>query len=223
MDQRNLRAGSRDVANWQAGTGAVFRFASRYLDVLVVPWVLEAPVLLSYLCARAASLLIPFVLGLIGRKTAPRLSALCAVPSRSEFQAAAARVNLGYLMVCGAIALLVLYQAPLAAQRLGLNAVVFEETLIWLVVGQSAPILFGATCLLMHAAGRAAFHDLLLGLTAAMFLIGISLQPQMDARMIAQTLAAAQLTQGALCAALLTQCGVWPGLTALLHKQIKLF
>lgn len=204
--------------------GGVFRLASRYADLAVVPWLLELPVLCAYLLARIASLGIPFALFILGRRAAPHLAELAIAPDQLRFQAAAARVNLGYLMVCGAVALFVMVSAPWAAKLLDLPLATFDEILVWLVIGQSAPVLFGATALLMHAVERGAFYDLLLGLTAVLFLVGVLLVPDArDGELIALTLAAAQLTQAALCALLLTQSGVWPGLTALFHKEIKLF
>ncbi len=56
-----------------------------------------------------------------------------------------------------------------------------------------------------------------------LFLAGIWMLNPQDGVLIAQTFAAAQLAQAAICALLLTQCGIWPGLTALFYKEIKLF
>ena len=126
-------------------------------------------------------------------------------------------------MICGAVSLLVLGCAPFIAGALGGLNHAFDEIVIWLVVGQAAPVLFGATALLMHAVDRGAFYVVLQGMTATMFIGGVIVLDNTNAVVVAQTLAAAQLTQAALCALLLTQCGVWPGLTALFHKEIKLF
>jgi len=142
---------------------------------------------------------------------------------QTPFRAAAARVNLSYMMVCGAVALILMSTAPYFVYRIAAIDAIFTELLTWFIVGQSAPVLFGATGLLMYAVERAAFYDVLQGITGALFLIGLYLLDPIASLPVAQTLVAAQLAQAAICAILLTQCGVWPGLTSLLHKEIKLF
>lgn len=203
--------------------GAVFRFFTRFIDVLIAPFLLDTVMLYSYLVARSGTLLIPLALNLLGRKATPKLAALARMDTQLPFQEAAARINLGYLMICGGVAVLVLGVATFAASIAGGLGQDFNDILLWLVIGQSAPVFFGATGLLMHIVNRAAFYDVLQGLTSLMFLGGVFALGVTGGEQLAQTFAAAQLTQAALCAMLLTQCGVWPGLTALLHKQIKLF
>jgi hypothetical protein len=205
------------------GLGTGFRFVTRYCDLLVAPWLLDAAMLSLYLFARGASLCIPAALSMLGRKAAPQLRDMARATGQSRFQAAAARVNLGYMMICGAMALIVIGLTPLLLEMLQQADPEFSEILIWLVIGQSAPVFFGATGLLMHALDRAAFNDLLHGVTMLFFLLGIFTVTAQETVPIAQTFAAAQLAHGAICAVLLTQSGVWPGLTALFHKEIKLF
>jgi len=203
--------------------GGTLWLVLRYPDVVVVSWILEAHALYAYLAARLISLGIPVALAILGRQVTPPLVALAQGHARPAFQAAAARVNLSYLMVSGGMALLLLSIAPYLAGISGITDSHFREILIWLVVGQSAPGLFGATGLLMHALDRGIFYDLLLTVTAVLFLVGVISTSTGDEVSLAQILAASQLTQGAVCAILLTQSGVWPGLTALFHKEIKLF
>jgi len=191
--------------------------------VLVVPWLLEGTAVVAYLLARCASLCIPAALCVLARRVTPQLVMLAAADVQAPFRAAAARINLGYLMVCGAVALFVLGISGVAVAAFGSVDPVFSQTLIWLVLGQSAPVLFGATGLLMQVVDRGAFHEMLQGLTTCLFLAGLVALGARDGVLVAQTFAAAQLAQAALCAVLLTQCGVWPGLTALFHKEIKLF
>ena len=203
--------------------GGVFRFVTRFVDLLILPWVLDPEVLWIYLAARFASLSIPLILNLLDARVARELSNLAQIRDKSRFQSAAARVNICYLLVCGAMGVFVIVGAPSCAIILGIQATPFSAILTWLVIGQSAPVLFGATSLLMHAVERGAFSDSLLGLTSLLFLIAVATSDMRDGVVIAQTLVAAQLTQAGLCALLLTQCGVWPGATSLLHKEIKLF
>ncbi|MEH6737243.1 MAG: hypothetical protein V7695_01695 [Sulfitobacter sp.] len=159
-------------------------------------------------------------LAILGNKVEPVLSSLASTQEQTPFRAAAARVNLGYLMISGAMALFVISGGSYLATALEPE---FREILIWLVIGQSAPVLFGATGLLMRIVDRGTFYDVLGGITATMFLAGIFLLRATDGVDVALTFAVSQLTLAAVSALLLTQCGIWPGLTALFHKQIKLF
>ncbi|MEP2919758.1 MAG: hypothetical protein ABJP06_03455 [Sulfitobacter sp.] len=205
------------------GFGAGLRFSSRFVDVLLAPFILELAVFYAYLAARVVTLFMPLALELVGRKAAPQLASLARMDGQTPFQAAAARINLGYLMICGGGGVVLLALAPFANIVFNGLDPAFNDILLWLVIGQSAPVLFGATGLLMHAVDRAAFYDVLQGMTALLFVGSIVWLDVNKGGQVAQTFAAAQLTQAALCALLLTQCGVWPGLTALFKKQIKLF
>ncbi|WP_299026934.1 hypothetical protein [uncultured Sulfitobacter sp.] len=205
------------------GLGTVFRLGTRYPDILIVPWLFDAPMLVVYLMARVGSLCIPFLLGLVDKRAVQQLSDFSKREIQVAFQAAAARTNLGYLMICGALALLVFGSVPRIAAAIGVTDPTLPDVLFWLVLGQSAPVLFGATGLLMRVVERGAFYDVLLGVTAGLFVLGIAILDLREALFVAQAFAAAQLTLAAICALLLTQCGIWPGLTALFHKEIKLF
>lgn len=198
-------------------------FAVRCPDLLILPWFLEGAVHSSYLLARMTSLIIPFVLHALSTRVTVHLEELSQSDNPVHLQAAAARVNLGYLMVCGATALLVLNFAPYLSAFLGDVAPAFSTILTWLVIGQSAPILFGATSLLMHVSERGLIYRLIHGATACFFVGSILAIGEGSAIIVAQSLAAAQLTHAAICAAVLVKHGVWPGLTALFHKEIKLF
>lgn len=219
--EKQIRLSLREVTRVRPrGLKPVFVFGTRYVDVLVVPWVLEFEALYIYFLARIASLCLPVILAVLGYKVEPVLRSLVGTQEQTPFRAAAARVNLGYLMVSGAMALFLISSAPYLAKMLEPE---FREILVWLVIGQSAPVLFGATSLLMRVVERGTFYDVLGGITAVMFLAGTVLLDARDGIDVAQTFAVSQLTLAAVSALLLTQCGIWPGLTALFHKQIKLY
>lgn len=203
--------------------GGSFGIAFRSVDVLTVPWILDGEMAYIYVFARLLSLFVPLSLMVLENMVATSLSDLARTMKLRSFQAAAARVNLGSMMICGSVTLLVLLLAPCFDVILGNQYPEFIKVLIWLVVGSSAPVLFGATHLLMNALDRGAFYDLLSMLTALLILISLAALPELDGVMIAQIVAAAQLSHAGICALLLTQSGVWPGLTALFHKEMKLF
>lgn len=223
MDQRRKLSARVWVRMQSAVVGEAGRIATRYVDFLLIPWLLEGTVLYAYILARITSLIIPLALHGVSARVKPQLSALLQTGNFCRFQAAAARVNLGYLMVCGGMSLIVATCAPHWAALLGNFDPVFTNILVWAVVGQSAPILFGATVLLMNAVGRGAMNELLYGFVAALFVASVLIGNKGSAILIMQTFAVAQLTHAAICSISLARCGVWPGLTALFHKEIKLF
>lgn len=216
---------SKKKAAWLHGArvGIGFRLFTRYIDLFIIPWILDVAMIGAYFAARAASLFVPVSLAMLGRKVAPHLVRLAQAEPQNAFRAAAARVNLSYMMVCGAVSVIVLGVLPYLVGDTDIMDPSFDRVLLWFVIGQSAPVLFGATHLLMNAVERGAFYDLLLGVTAVLFLAAtLLLQPQ-DGLAVAQIFVAAQMAHASICALLLTQCGVWPGLTALFQKEIKLF
>jgi hypothetical protein len=204
-------------------TGYLIRVPAKFADILIVPWVLEEPAVYGYIIARVATLLVPLILNLLERKVAPQLVSLIAEQIQLPFNAAAARINLGYLLVCGGTILLILNSGPYIASFLEISDPLFYEVLTWLLIGQAAPVLFGATNLFMHVLGRAAFYGIISGVTSLLFILCVLSTGAKDGVIVAQTFAAAQLTLAAICALLLTQSGVWPGLTALFQKKIRLF
>ncbi|KIN74587.1 hypothetical protein [Sulfitobacter guttiformis] len=204
-------------------TPMIFRFGTRYTDVFLAFCIFDTKPFSVYILARAASLLIPLSLSVLERKIAPRLRSLAGIENQMMFRSAAARVNLSYMMVCGALILMAMCAARFLAHDSGPDGTAFAGVLLWFVIGQSAPVVFGATGLLMRVVDRGVFCDLLQGLMAVFFSISIAVIGAKDPQDVAQILAVAQLTHAAYCALLLTKCGVWPGITALFHKEIKIF
>lgn len=194
----------------------------RYIDLLIMPFLLEAAPALLYLAARVISLCVPAVLSFLERRAVPHLSALADPEPSPAFQALAGRVNLGFMMIAGSLSLAMVWGTPFIAAQLGLPLAELREILVWLILGQCAPVFFGATRMMMHAVGRGAFVVMLEGFAVTCFLIALSVGDGSDPVFYAQAVAAAQLTQSGLSALLLTQCGVWPGLSALFHPTIRL-
>ncbi|KEJ91051.1 hypothetical protein [Sulfitobacter donghicola] len=204
---------------WQPKLENAFRLVSRNIDIFAGIWLLDSAVFLLYVYARLAAAILPLSLGLVGRRVFPQLKKLTMQNDYLQFQSAAARVNLAFLMVSGGVAMLVLTIAPeLNFSQTG----EFKEVLVWLLLAQSTPILFGATPILMRAVGRETFYEVLLGISAAFFLAATLILNTHEGVSIAQIYATSQLTVAAASALLLTQYGIWPGLTALFHKRIKL-
>lgn len=196
-------------------------------DIALAAVVLEANAVCVYGAARLTTLTIPVALNLIASRALPQLRALGAETGTPAFRAAAARFNLGIVLISGAIAVLLLWAGPPVLTALGVPLPGLAENLLtWLLLGQSAPVLFGATTVIMRASGRGSFVGLSRLIGAGLFGSSVLwaglVVGMIEPLFMAQALVASQLAQAALCAILLTQAGVWPGLTALLHPQIRL-
>ncbi|QUJ76310.1 hypothetical protein KDD17_15650 [Sulfitobacter albidus] len=192
-----------------------------YIDVPIAVYLLEGSSAQAYLIARALTCIVPVALTPIGWRLWPVVARAADTLSFSAVQAIAARINLGYVLITGALGVLVLW---LASQFLRGDQSV--QVLHWLLLGQCAPLLFGATGLLMRAFGRDAIIPLLrIGGALCLSVTIVSahlLKGPADGLLLAQATAAVQLTIAATCALLLTQRGVWPGLTALAQPRIRL-
>jgi len=85
------------IFSGRMGGGSVglgFRFLTRFADLFLAPFVLQAPVLFAYLAARGWTLIMPLALYLLGRKVAPQMMTLVQRDAQMPFRAAAARVEL---------------------------------------------------------------------------------------------------------------------------------
>ena len=94
---------------------------------------------------------------------------------------------------------------------------------VWLIAGHSAAVLFGATSLLMGSVGEGRLCDLLRIIASFVFLSCVWILKPEDGILIAQMLAITQFTHAGICAIFLVRNGVWPGLTALFHREIRIF
>ncbi|MCX7565765.1 hypothetical protein OS189_05375 [Sulfitobacter sp. F26169L] len=223
MDQWKVRSGNGAYGIFRKILDAAIGIVSRCPDVFIAVWMLDAMDLSIYLVARMLSLSVPAALSVLEWKITPRLLQLLEANKSIAFCAAAARVNLSYMMIAGAIGLLVVSGMTFLMHEFSIVNHGFEDAFLWMVVGQSSPVLFGATALLMKVFGREVVYTLFSHLTWVFFALCMLILKVDGPVQIAQLLATAQLTLAGVCAALLTQNGVWPGLTAVFHKKIRIF
>lgn len=204
--------------------GQVGTVLSRYADVFAVPLLLGPAEAGGYLAARGLSLVVSAGLAQLGGQMQPVLQRSFRAGDPAGFVAKAARLNLGFLLIGGSLGLAVLAVGPYAALALPTDAVPFQSVLGWLLIGACAPVLFGATDAVLHSAGRQVVQTLT-SVAAAVALWAFALGvPVQSATLLAQCFAAVQLIRAGVSAVYLARVGgIWPGLTALLLRQIKLF
>ena len=194
------------------------------VDVLLVVLLCGGDAVFDYLIALSLVQFLPVTLHHLAGRAAPALQAAFRSDMRGSFAAASARLNLGSLLIGGAVSLLALTAAPLLHDALGQAWQDGRVLFLWLLLGAAAPLLFGMVEPLMQAAGRTRLVRLLNIFGSLLCVVAVLAHPDPDVVMIAQTWALRQLAVAAVSALILARdAGVWPGLTALLLRRIRLF
>lgn len=194
-----------------------------YADLMVMPMLLTAGEALVYLIARVIAQVLISAIALIGHRAQASLSDITAARNAGKFNAMAARLNLGLLLVGGGLGVVLLTVGDYVPRLLGYELPGLDGVLGWLVLAAAAPAFFGATETLMYATAMQRHGAALQLATCLFFAVAVFSAPTISAAVLAQTFAAASLVHGLVAAILLARTvGVWPGLTAVLLKQIKL-
>ena len=200
-------------------------FLQGNIDLLWWPFIFAEPILaVPYLLAKGLAALVRDAMG--------ELEHALSVHTRHDrgrskretaIMASAARINLGFLFVGSSAMIAVLGLGALTSTALALQDPPFSSLLLWLVLGQGAPAIFGATHLFMTRSGLQTAQA---GITLAMLVVTACLLSALkdgNPSTVAATLALCQLARGAICALVLgAYRGIWPGLTAVLQRQLKL-
>tara|TARA_R110002110_G_scaffold9922_6_gene48501 strand:+ start:12657 stop:13877 length:1221 start_codon:yes stop_codon:yes gene_type:complete len=195
----------------------------RYADVVILSWVLSPLNTLNYLIARGLAQGVSIALNLLSNRIAETLISAYDTENSQEFAAVAARTNLGFLLIGGSVSVAAISGGASIPMFFGIDAEVFQNILFWLVAAEAAPVIFGATGLLLNIAHCSRETILLslfgaLAVWSALIILDIS-----NPRQLAQVFAYVQLLIAATSAFLLgLRFGIWPGLTAILFRQIKL-
>ena len=210
--------GLRHIWGAQAGT-----LLLGHLDVVILGWVLSPLEAAGYLLARRLVGLLAMLFDGLRSALAPRLAQAFAVPG--AFPPLAARVNLAFLLLGGGAALLLLMAAPLALGLFGPAGLdpATQAAFLWLLLGQAAPALFGATGMLMVMSDMERLRARLVWGLLGLGLPALVLAGGWGAPGLALATATLQLGLAALSAlGLALRHGILPGLTALLHTRLRL-
>lgn len=191
----------------------------RYGDMLIVLCLLPPGPALGYILLRGAGLALSMALQPLLIAAEERLSA----GAPGAFAPAAARLNLGLLLIGGGLGLAILTLYELIPAQMSLLRGAGPEVLAWHLLAAAAPALFGAGPLFMTLTGmRREWGVLSLGAALLMgsLAYGLTLSTPLA---FAQLHAGAQLTSHVLAAWIIgRRHGVWPGPTALLFRHIRL-
>ncbi|MEP5731466.1 MAG: hypothetical protein ABJL67_19080 [Sulfitobacter sp.] len=195
----------------------------RYADLMIMPCVLIGSEALIYLFARLLVEVVQAGVALLGARAISNLRSARELQDRSEFIGLAARLNLGTLLVGGGISLGVLTSGRYIADAIGASELSFQPVLLWLLAGAAGPMLFGATDPILRAAQIRFPLIFLPTLMMALAWVAVLSTPVPTALFMAQVMAVLNLSASAIAALILARkIGVWPGLSALMFRQIKL-
>ncbi len=196
----------------------------RYADLFVLPFLLEGDEALIYLFARCMSLIVTLVLSYIAHNASPSLRNAVVQHDVTQFARMAARLNLGFLLIGGSLCIAILTAGPYLRPDIPHLEADLVITLKWLLLGVAASVSFGAVEKLLEVSGQR--KAALLFDVGAILLFGVLVLPnaQPSALFIAQCFSFVKWIHSAAGAIyLILHKGVWPGPTALLLREIRLF
>ncbi|MEX3316357.1 hypothetical protein [Sulfitobacter sp. PS-8MA] len=193
------------------------------IDVLILFSLFSPRTVTGYLVLRAGGLAVTRAMHPVKVAAQARLRAAAVNGNTPSFVVNAARLNLGLLLIGGGICvgilalfsvLTPLFPPPFEAEK---------AVLSWLLLGAAAPALFGAGPLFLTITGQRR-EWALMSLTGAFLMAGLAYGLRVQTPLaLAQLYAALQLVTFGTAAAVIGQRrGVWPGLTALLFRRIRL-
>lgn len=198
-------------------------YTVQYMDVLIMFVVLPKEQAIVYLIARGLSMTIVISLEHLSEGASAPLIRAYRRNDHAAFITMAARLNLGFLLIGGGLALGILNVGPPVGAQLFSKGSDFNAVLGWLVLGVSGPIFFGGTRVLLHATANGPISFLIDAAAVVMVVVSAVSSAAPTAVFIAQCMASAHLVSSAIAALILARrSGIWPGLTALLLRQIRL-
>ncbi|WP_093738465.1 hypothetical protein [Sulfitobacter delicatus] len=192
-------------------------------DILILPCVLSPVPAAGYIGMRAGGLLTIFTLSSVQAATRERLKRNSAPSLAAEFAADAARLNLGLLLIGGGVSVGILVIQPYITPHFSPFASGDVTVLLWILLGALAPALLGAAPVLLSLTGHRR-EWALISFVGVLLLAALTYSLRISTPLgLAQVYAAVQLATIA-CAALIIgrTRGVWPGLTAVLFRRIRL-
>lgn len=193
------------------------------LDILIVPFFLDSKEIIIYLVVCFISLPPLLALGFFLKSGEKLLSAGFRSHSKREFRKVAARVNLGYFLVGGGLAMIPLALGKICAPLLGEEQHLFSICLALCVGSHYGVSLFGASELINKVTGRRKETIYISSAFALFFLTYCLLSVELGLREFATGLAAMHLGKAFLSAVIVAlRFGIWPGPTAILFGRIRL-
>lgn len=194
-----------------------------YVDLIMLNYILTPQNTFVYLIARGLAQVIPLCLQLVSGRIAHALSLAFEGDECESFVAIAARTNLGYLLIGGGASLVVLSAEAYIPTFFDLDRVIFRDILFWLLIAQASPVFFGATAMLLDTTRSNMLTKSLAMFGFLTFISSYAVLDISEPKQIAQVFASSHILIAAISAGYLGfRFGVWPGLTAVFFRQIKL-
>lgn len=199
------------------------KIGTRNIDLLLLPFIFGASETAIYLVARGLSISGVLSLSVLGRKAKGLLEAGKPFHPGRAISGAAARLNLGFFLVGGGMAVVTLGLGKIVGTLFGTDREIFSTVLFWLVVAHSVRPIFGAYAEIMKVA-EMHMTELTLNLFLVSGIIAFcASQNNLTLTNFALGLAVFHLAIGAVSASVVAcKFGIWPGPTALLFRQIRL-
>lgn len=194
-----------------------------HADLIVAAFLLSADQVLIYLVLRAIAELVGIVIDKVQRAARPALEYSFANQNLGHFAAAAARINLGVMLIGGATASLVLIATKYLSQKTFLGLEQHSLAFFLLVMRHAMPCIFGAAPFFLIVSRRKADTKLLDTIFVCMFVSSaVLLVPESPSALARIHLVCVAAYAGGAAIIVGKGFGVWPGITAVLCRRIML-
>lgn len=195
----------------------------RTFDAVLAAVLLSSEAATQYLTAWCFALSCSYLIGTLNGTLGPVLADVYRTERRLKLVAVAARTNLGFLLIGGGGIVFFFLSAQFSLGQTHSNPDLIVPIMIWLFVSHCGPVIMGASDLLMSITGMHAQKSwvlLLWASTAVGTILFLAPDNPVTFAMWVATFHIGYSTHLALVLGL--RHGVWPGITALLQKELKL-
>lgn len=207
-----------DVQPSSAGL-TLFRASDAVLAAILLP-VNAATVYLVVWCFAATS---TGLFAELSRVLRAHLAPVWKAGPRSTFTAHAARTNLGFLLIGGGGLLFIFVAARESVEHLPFDTTMAVPVLAWLILSHSGPALLGASDVFMRLTQMRSQQIWILILWGPVAIATLLILAPTDPVELAGLVALFHLGYSAHAALLVgLRHGIWPGVTAVLQKELKL-
>jgi hypothetical protein len=195
----------------------------RTFDAVLAAVLLSSEAATQYITAWCFALSCSYLIGTLNGTLGPVLSDVYRTERRHKLVAIAARTNLGFLLIGGGGVMFFFLSAQFSLGQTHSNPDLIAPIMMWLFVSHCGPVIMGASDLLMNITRMHAQKSWVLLLWGSMAVGTILFLAPHNPVTFAMWVAAFHIGYSTHLALVLgLRHGVWPGITALMQKELKL-
>lgn len=195
----------------------------RTLDAVLAAVLFSSDAATQYLTAWCFALSCSFLFGTLSDALGPILTDVYRTEERHKRIAVAARTNLGFLLIGGGGVMFLFLSTQFILNQTHSNSTLIAPITVWLFLSHCGPVFMGASDLLMGVTRMHVQKSWILLLWASTAVGTMLLIAPDHPVQLAMWVAAFHIGYNTHLALILgIQQGIWPGITALMQKELKL-